>query len=110
MPGINVGYLSQEPQLDPEKTVREVVEEAAEELKATQQRLDEIYAAYAEPDADFDALAAEQGRLEAILEAADAHSLNQKMEIAADALRLPPWEQIAVQPRYVATRRTHQPS
>lgn len=93
MPGINVGYLPQEPVLDPDKTVREVVEEAASELKATQQRLDEVYAAYAEPDADFDALAAEQGRLEAVLEAADAHSLNQKMEIAADALRLPPWEQ-----------------
>ena len=93
MPGINVGYLPQEPQLDPDKTVREVVAEAAEELTAAQQRLDEVYAAYAEPDADFDALAAEQGRLEAILEAADAHSLDQKMEIAADALRLPPWEQ-----------------
>ena len=93
MPGIKVGYLPQEPQLDPDKTVKEVVEEAVEEIKVAQQRLDEIYAAYAEPDADFDALAAEQGRLEAVLQAADAHNLNHQMEIAADALRLPPWQQ-----------------
>lgn len=93
MPGINVGYLPQEPQLDPAKTVREVVEEAVDEVKAAQTRLDEVYAAYAEPDADFDALAAEQGRLEAIIEASDAHNLQHQMDIAADALRLPPWDE-----------------
>lgn len=93
MPGINVGYLPQEPQLDPAKTVREVVEEAVDEVKAAQARLDEVYAAYAEPDADFDALAAEQARLEAIIEASDAHNLQHQMDIAADALRLPPWDE-----------------
>lgn len=93
MPGINVGYLPQEPQLDPAKTVREVVEEAVDELKSAQARLDEVYALYAEPDADFDALAAEQGRLEAIIEASDAHNLQHQMDIAADALRLPPWDE-----------------
>ena len=92
MPGIKVGYLPQEPQLDPEKTVREVVEEAVSEIKEAQARLDEVYAAYAEPDADFDALAAEQARLEAILQAADGHNLERQLEVAADALRLPPWE------------------
>ena len=75
MPGIDIGYLEQEPSLDPEKTVREVVEEAVEEIKGAQARLDEVYAAYAEPDADFDALAAEQAKLEAIIEASDAHNL-----------------------------------
>ena len=93
MPGINIGYLEQEPALDPDKTVREVVEEAVEEIKGAQARLDEVYAAYAEPDADFDALAAEQAKLEAIIEASDAHNLEVQMDIAADALRLPPWEQ-----------------
>jgi len=93
MPGINVGYLEQEPQLDPAKTVREVVEEAVSEIKNAQARLDEVYAAYAEPDADFDALAAEQGKLEAIIEASDAHNLQHQMDIAADALRLPPWDE-----------------
>ena len=93
MPGIDIGYLKQEPDLDPDKTVREVVEEAVEEIKGAQARLDEVYAAYAEPDADFDALAAEQGKLEAIIEASDAHNLEVQMDIAADALRLPPWEQ-----------------
>ncbi|MFZ2288250.1 MAG: energy-dependent translational throttle protein EttA [Halopseudomonas yangmingensis] len=92
MPGIKVGYLPQEPELDPSKTVREIVEEAVSEIKDAQARLDQVYAAYAEPDADFDALAAEQGKLEAILQAADGHNLERQLEVAADALRLPPWE------------------
>jgi len=92
MPDINVGYLPQEPELDPDKTVREIVEEAVNEIKSAQARLDEIYAAYAEPDADFDALAAEQGKLEAVLQASDAHNLDNQLERAADALRLPPWD------------------
>ncbi|MFZ5723766.1 MAG: energy-dependent translational throttle protein EttA [Pseudomonadota bacterium] len=91
-PGINIGYLPQEPQLDPEKTVREVVEEAVAHIKNAQTRLDEVYAAYAEPDADFDKLSAEQQKLEAILASSDAHALDNKLEIAADALRLPPWD------------------
>ncbi|WP_067519394.1 energy-dependent translational throttle protein EttA [Endozoicomonas ascidiicola] len=91
-PNLNVGYLPQEPALDPEKTVREVVEEALGEVKAAQQRLDEVYAAYADPDADFDALATEQARLENIIQAADAHNLERKLEVAADALRLPDWD------------------
>jgi len=93
MPGINVGYLPQEPDLDPDKTVREVVEEGVSELKEAQARLDEVYAAYAEPDADFEALAAEQAKLESIIQAADGHSLGHQMDIAADALRLPDWDQ-----------------
>ena len=93
MPGIKVGYLEQEPQLDPDKTVKEVVEEAVDEIKSAQARLDEVYAAYAEPDADFDALAAEQAKLEAVIEAADAHNLQMQMDIAADALRLPDWDE-----------------
>ncbi|MBF8720815.1 MULTISPECIES: energy-dependent translational throttle protein EttA [Pseudomonas] len=92
MPDINVGYLPQEPQLDPTKTVREVVEEAVSVIKDAQARLDEVYAAYAEPDADFDKLAAEQAKLEAILQAADGHNLERQLDVAADALRLPPWE------------------
>ncbi|MCO7517733.1 energy-dependent translational throttle protein EttA [Pseudomonas guariconensis] len=92
MPDINVGYLPQEPQLDPNKTVREVVEEAVSVIKDAQARLDEVYAAYAEPDADFDKLAAEQAKLEAILQAADGHNLERQLEVAADALRLPPWD------------------
>jgi energy-dependent translational throttle protein EttA len=92
MPDIKVGYLPQEPALDPDKTVREIVEEAVDEVKSAQARLDEIYAAYAEPDADFDALANEQGKLEAVLQAADAHNLENQLERAADALRLPPWD------------------
>ena len=92
MPGIKIGYLPQEPQLDPEKTVREIVEEAVGEIKQAQARLDEVYAAYAEPDADFDALAAEQAKLEAILQAADGHNLERQLEVAADALRLPAWD------------------
>jgi len=93
MPGINIGYLEQEPKLDSEKSVRDIVEEAVAHIKGAQAKLDEVYAAYAEPDADFDALAAEQAKLEAIIEASDAHNLEMQMDIAADALRLPPWEQ-----------------
>jgi sulfate-transporting ATPase len=91
-PGIKVGYLPQEPQLDPNKDVRGNVEEGLGEIKSAQRRLDEVYAAYAEPDADFDALAAEQARLENLIQTADAHNLDRKLEIAADALRLPPWD------------------
>ena len=91
MPGLSIGYLPQEPKLDPEHTVRESVEEAMGEVKSAQKRLDEIYAAYAEEDADFDALAAEQGQLEAVIAAAGTDSEHQ-LEIAADALRLPPWD------------------
>ncbi len=89
---INVGYLPQEPELDPSKTVKEIVEESLLEIKNSQAKLDEIYAAYAEPDADFDALAKEQAKLENIIQAADAHNLERKLEIAADALRLPEWD------------------
>ncbi|BCB59303.1 MULTISPECIES: energy-dependent translational throttle protein EttA [Halomonadaceae] len=92
MPGINVGYLPQEPQLDDEKNVRDTVEEALGAIKEAQEKLDAVYAAYAEPDADFDALASEQARLENIIEAADAHNIERKLEVAAEALRLPPWE------------------
>ncbi len=91
MPGIKIGYLPQEPQLDSEKTVRESVEEGMGEIIEAQAKLDAVYAAYAEPDADFDALAAEQARLEAIIAAAGTNTETQ-MEIAADALRLPPWD------------------
>ncbi len=91
-PDINIGYLSQEPQLDPDKDVRGNVEEALQHIKDAQTELDKVYAAYAEPDADFDALAAEQAKLENILQAADGHNLERKLEIAADALRLPPWD------------------
>ena len=94
MPGINVGYLPQEPELDADKTVRDIVEEAVSQIKEAQARLDEVYAAYAEPDADFDALAAEQAKLEAILQAADGHNLDRQLEVAADALRLPPWDAV----------------
>jgi sulfate-transporting ATPase len=89
MPGIRVGYLEQEPQLPPGKTVRDAVEESLGETAAARKRLDEIYAAYSEADADFDKLAEEQARLEALLNAGGADEL----EVAADALRLPPWEQ-----------------
>ncbi|GEN29515.1 energy-dependent translational throttle protein EttA [Halovibrio variabilis] len=92
MPGINIGYLPQEPQLDDEKNVRDTVEEALGAIKEAQEKLDGVYAAYAEPDADFDALASEQARLENIIEAADAHNLERKLEVAAEALRLPPWD------------------
>ena len=91
-PGIKVGYLPQEPQLDPEQTVREAVEEGVGEVLQAQAALDKVYAAYAEEGADFDALAKEQERLEAILAAGDAHTLENQLEVAADALRLPPWD------------------
>jgi energy-dependent translational throttle protein EttA len=91
MPNLNIGYLPQEPQLDPQKTVREAVEEGLGEVFGAQKKLDEIYAAYAEPDADFDKLAAEQAKYEAILATADG-SAEQQIEIAADALRLPAWD------------------
>ncbi len=91
-PGIKIGYLSQEPKLNPDHTVREAVEEAVSEIKNALTRLDEIYAAYAEPDADFDKLAKEQGQLEAILQSHDGHNLDNQLERAADALRLPAWE------------------
>ncbi|WP_420474684.1 energy-dependent translational throttle protein EttA [Noviherbaspirillum sp. ST9] len=92
MPGLNIGYLPQEPQLDPEQTVREAVESALGEVFEAQAKLDAVYAAYADENADFDALAAEQARLEAIIAASDGNTLNQQLEMAADALRLPPWE------------------
>ncbi|KGA93575.1 energy-dependent translational throttle protein EttA [Leptospirillum ferriphilum] len=91
-PGIKIGYLPQEPFLDPEANVRSVVEEGLGDAFSAHRRLEEIYAAYAEPDADFDALAREQEKLEKILATTDGHNLEQKMEIAADALRIPPWE------------------
>ena len=90
MPGIKIGYLPQEPQLNPDHTVRESVEEAMGEVVAAKAKLEEVYAAYADPDADFDALAAEQARLEAIIATAGTDSEHQ-LEIAADALRLPAW-------------------
>ena len=94
MSGINIGYLPQEPQLDPEKTVREEVESGLGEVAAAQKRLEEVYALYAEPDADFDALAEEQGKLEAIIAAGSSTGggAEHELEIAADALRLPEWD------------------
>lgn len=89
---IKIGYLAQEPELDPNKDVRGNVEDGLHEIKNAQAELENIYAAYAEPEADFDKLAAEQARLEDILQAADAHNLEHKLEVAADALRLPPWD------------------
>lgn len=91
-PGIKIGYLPQEPQLNPEHTVRESIEEAVSEVVNALKRLDEVYALYADPDADFDKLAAEQGRLEEIIQAHDGHNLNVQLERAADALRLPDWD------------------
>lgn len=91
MPNLNIGYLPQEPQLDPNKTVREAVEEGLGDVFNAQKKLDEIYAAYAEEDADFDALAAEQAKYEAILATSDGNA-EQQIEIAADALRLPAWD------------------
>ncbi|MCG7585790.1 energy-dependent translational throttle protein EttA [Photobacterium sp. OFAV2-7] len=90
--GLKVGYLPQEPVLDEEKTVREVVEEAVSDVKEALVRLDAVYAAYAEPDADFDVLAKEQGELEALIETKDGHNLEMQLERAADALRLPEWD------------------
>ncbi|MFQ1015432.1 energy-dependent translational throttle protein EttA [Avibacterium paragallinarum] len=91
-PGIKIGYLPQEPKLDPQQTVREAVEEAVAEVKNALTRLDEVYALYADPDADFDKLAAEQAKLEAIIQAHDGHNLDNQLERAADALRLPDWD------------------
>ncbi|MGL9722959.1 energy-dependent translational throttle protein EttA [Sodalis sp. (in: enterobacteria)] len=91
-PGINIGYLPQEPRFDDEKTVREEIESAVAVVKQALTRLDAVYAAYAEPDADFDKLAKEQGELEAIIQAHDGHNLDNQLERAADALRLPPWD------------------
>jgi sulfate-transporting ATPase len=95
MPGLNIGYLEQEPKLNAEHTVRQAVEEGLGAVMAAKKRLDEVYAAYAEPDADFDKLAAEQAELEAVISAAassGSDDMETQMEIAADALRLPPWE------------------
>jgi sulfate-transporting ATPase len=91
MPNLTIGYLEQEPKLDPDKTVRETVEESLSEIMEARKRLDAIYAAYGEPDADFDKLAEEQAKLEAVL-FAQGDDLEQQLEIAADALRLPPWD------------------
>jgi len=92
MPGLNVGYLAQEPHLDPDKDVRGNVEDGVREAVDALAELDQIYADYASPDADFDALAKRQGELEEIIEAWDAHNLDHALDIAADALRLPPWD------------------
>lgn len=91
-PGIKIGYLPQEPQLNLEQTVREAVEESVSKVKNALTRLDQIYVAYADPDADFDKLAKEQGELEAIIQSHDGHNLDNQLERAADALRLPPWD------------------
>ena len=92
MPGIKIGYLPQEPQLDADKTVREEVESALGQIAAAKKRLDEIYAAYAEPDADFDKLATEQAELEALISTSGGDNTEGQLEVAADALRLPPWD------------------
>ncbi len=92
MPGLKVGYLPQEPQLDPDQTVRHAVEQGIGGVLAAKARLDEVYAEYAEPDADFDKLAAEQAELEAIIAAAGSENTDLQLELAADALRLPPWD------------------
>ncbi len=94
MPGIKIGYLPQEPQLDPEQTVRQAVEQGIGGVLAAKKRLDEVYAEYAEPDADFDKLAAEQAELEAVIAAAGSENTDLQLEIAADALRLPPWDAV----------------
>ncbi|ACY83388.1 energy-dependent translational throttle protein EttA [Edwardsiella piscicida] len=91
-PGIKIGYLPQEPKLNLEQTVREAVEEAVGDVKQALTRLDEVYALYADPDADFDKLAKEQGELEAIIQSHDGHNLDNQLERAADALRLPAWD------------------
>ena len=92
MPGLKIGYLPQEPQMNPDQTVREAVEEGIGGVLAAKKRLDEVYAEYAEPDADFDKLAAEQHDLEAIIAAAGSENTDLQLELAADALRLPPWD------------------
>ena len=91
-PDLKVGYLSQEPELDPTKDVKGNVEDGLRELMDAKEQLEQVYADYAEPDADFDKLAKKQGRLEAIIESQGGHDLERQMEIAADALRLPPWD------------------
>ncbi|MDQ6647171.1 MAG: energy-dependent translational throttle protein EttA [Pseudomonadota bacterium] len=91
-PGTKIGYLAQEPQLDPDMTVREAVEEGVAEILDAQKRLEEVYAAYAEEGANFEKLAEEQQQLENVLAANDAHALERQLEVAADALRLPPWD------------------
>ncbi|MBQ4855272.1 energy-dependent translational throttle protein EttA [Rhodanobacter sp. B2A1Ga4] len=93
-PGTKIGYLAQEPDLNPAKTVREVVEEGVSEILDAQKRLEEVYAAYAEDGADFDKLAKEQEQLENLLAANDAHALERQLEVAADALRLPAWDAV----------------
>ena len=93
MKGIKIGYLPQEPVFDPEKTVRETVDESFSKLHEAEDALNKIYDRYAEPDADFDALAKEQARLEAIIQAAGGSDVGTQLEIAAEALRLPPWDQ-----------------
>jgi sulfate-transporting ATPase len=94
MPNLNIGYLSQEPQINPEQTVREAVEEGIGGVLKAKKRLDEVYAAYADENADFDALATEQAELEAIIAAGDGDSADTQLEVAADALRLPPWDAV----------------
>ena len=91
-PGIKIGFLEQEPKLDASKDVRGNVEIAVGHIKDALKRLDEVYAAYADPDADFEKIAAEQAKLEALIQATDGHNLERQLEVAADALRLPPWE------------------
>jgi sulfate-transporting ATPase len=94
MPGLKIGYLPQEPELDPEQTVREAVEQGIGGVLAAKARLEQVYAEYAEPDADFDKLASEQAELEAIIAAAGSENTDLQLELAADALRLPPWEAV----------------
>jgi sulfate-transporting ATPase len=94
MPGLKIGYLPQEPVMNPDQTVREAVEEGIGGVLAAKKRLDEVYAAYAEEDADFDALAAEQGELEAIIAAGGSENTDLQLELAADALRLPAWDAV----------------
>ena len=91
-PGIKIGFLPQEPELDPTSDVRTIVEQAMQPVKDALARLEQVYTAYSEPDADFDRLAAEQGQLEALLATVDGHNLERQLDVAADALRLPPWE------------------
>ena len=92
MPGLKIGYLPQEPQMNPDQTVRESVEEGIGGVLAAKKRLDEVYAEYADENADFDKLAAEQAELEAVIAAAGSENTDLQLEMAADALRLPPWE------------------
>ncbi|HEV7576152.1 MAG TPA: energy-dependent translational throttle protein EttA [Caldimonas sp.] len=94
MPGLKIGYLPQEPVMNPDQTVREAVEEGIGGALAAKKRLDEVYAAYGEPDADFDKLAAEQAELEAVIAASGSENTDQQLEIAADALRLAPWDAV----------------